>query len=80
MTTLYTVELTRDQDRPLWAFMSHRGTSLVTCLEERAGLFTEDEARAWVERGRPMIANGWRAMIRVATARQIADRQQGAAA
>lgn len=80
MTTLYTIELTRDPDRPLWAFVSHRGASLVTDYAERAGLFTEDEARAWVERGRPLIANGWRAMIRVATARQIADRQQGAAA
>mgnify|MGYP000252198925 CR=1 FL=1 len=80
MTTLYTVELTRDQDRPLWAFVSHRGASLATYLEERSGLLTEDEARTWVANSRMVNDNGWRAMIRVATARQIADRQQGAAA
>lgn len=80
MTTLYTIELTRGSYGPFWAFVTHRDTSLATYLEERAGLFTEDEARTWVANSRMVNDNGWRAMIRVATARQIADRQQGAAA
>lgn len=80
MTTLYTIELKRDSDRPLWAFVSHRGASLVTDYAERAGLFTEADARTWVERGRPLIDNGWRAFIRVATAQQIKATQTGAAA
>lgn len=70
MTTLYTIELRRPGDRPLWAFVSHRGTSLVTDYECRAGLFTEQDARSWVEASQ-LIKRGWRAMVRVATKEQI---------
>lgn len=80
MTTLYTIEMRRDPDGPLWAFVSHHGTSLVTDYEERAGLFTEGEARSWIENSRMLIENGWRAKIRVATAEQLRRNSPEAAA
>ena len=79
MTTLYTIELRREHDGPFWAFVSHRNTSLVTEFAERAGLFTEADARMWIDASL-LIKRGWRADVRVATAEQITARRAGAAA